>query len=124
VGEDFELQIQKSDILKSVRVCLIYYFHWFKGTGAVAFDNLMEDASTVEICRTQLWVWLNQRARIMDKEIFLDSETLIKYIEKEGSKISTHDKLTLMQAKGLLKHLLKQAQMNESFLELAYPLLD
>jgi malate synthase len=52
VGEDFDVLITKEDLLKSIRVCLVYYFHWFKGVGAVAFENLMEVSSTVEICRT------------------------------------------------------------------------
>lgn len=59
VGEDFGLAVDKKDIKRSVRVCLIYYFHWLKGSGAVAFDNLMEVSSTVEVCRVLLWVWLH-----------------------------------------------------------------
>lgn len=51
VGKDRNLQVLKSDILKSIRVCIIYYFNWLKGIGAVAFENLMEDAATTEICR-------------------------------------------------------------------------
>ncbi len=65
---DFDLAVSKSDIKKSVRVCLIYYYNWLKGQGAVFFDNLMEDSSTVEICRVQLWVWVYQRARIIDDQ--------------------------------------------------------
>lgn len=59
VGEDFGLTVDKNEIKRSVRVCLIYYFHWLKGSGAVAFDNLMEVSSTVEVCRVLLWVWLH-----------------------------------------------------------------
>jgi len=40
------------DVRKSIRVCLVYYLNWLKGLGAVAFENLMEVTSTVEICRT------------------------------------------------------------------------
>ena len=76
----------------------------------------------------QLWVWLHQRARVLSSKNEegspLDIELLTSIIVKESSKISTHDKLTLLQAKGLLKNLLKQEQLSESFLELAYPLLD
>lgn len=124
IGENLDMIVEKADVKRSVRVCLVYYFHWLKGIGAVSFDNLMEVASTVEICRVQLWVWLHQRARIPSKERNLDLDLLDKFIEKESGKISTHDKLTLLQAKSLLKSLLKQTQMSESFLELAYPILD
>jgi malate synthase len=30
---------------------------WLRGTGAAAIDNLMEDAATAEIARSQLWLW-------------------------------------------------------------------
>lgn len=58
IGDDLDLRVMKEDIIKSVRVCLVYYFNWLKGVGAVAHENLMEVSSTVEICRIQLWVWL------------------------------------------------------------------
>ena len=48
----------------------------------------------------------------------------MKYIEKESGKISTHDKITLLEAKNLFKTLIKQKTMSESFLEVAYPILD
>lgn len=51
VGANSDLKVEKADILKSIRVCIIYYFNWLKGVGAVAFENLMEDAATSEICR-------------------------------------------------------------------------
>lgn len=51
VGVNSDLKVEKADILKSIRVCIIYYFNWLKGVGAVAFENLMEDAATSEICR-------------------------------------------------------------------------
>jgi malate synthase len=127
VGEDFGLVVDKKDIKKSVRVCLIYYFHWLKGLGAVAFDNQMEVSSTVDICRIHLWVWLHQRVRVTDgkaETVRLDTELVHQIIEKEAVQISTHDKLTLIQAKTLLRNLLKQPNINESFLELAYSLLD
>lgn len=50
-GEDYDLSVSKADVRKSIRVCLVYYYHWLKGVGAVFLDNLMEDSSTVEICR-------------------------------------------------------------------------
>ena len=31
---------------------------WLSGVGAAAIDNLMEDAATAEISRSQLWQWV------------------------------------------------------------------
>ena len=89
-------------------VCLTYYLHWLKGVGAVSFENLMEDASTVEICRVQLWTWIHQRVRITDGRL-LDLEHVISYIEKQSSLISTTDKLALLEAKNILISLIKSA---------------
>ena len=97
IGEHYNLAIVKADLELSIRVCLNYYFQWLKGVGAFSLDNLMEVASTVDICRVQLWVWMKQRAKISDREgRYVDLKLIMRKIEKEGQKISTNDKLTLV----------------------------
>jgi malate synthase len=44
----------------NVRVALVYLEAWLRGAGAVAIDNLMEDAATAEIARSQIWQWIHQ----------------------------------------------------------------
>ena len=39
---------------------------WLGGQGAVPIYNLMEDAATAEISRTQIWQWLKHRATLDD----------------------------------------------------------
>jgi malate synthase len=39
---------------------------WIEGRGAVPLYNLMEDAATAEICRTQLWQWIRLGADLDD----------------------------------------------------------
>jgi malate synthase len=41
----------------NVSVALQYLDAWLRGNGAVAINNLMEDAATAEISRSQLWQW-------------------------------------------------------------------
>ena len=36
-----------------------YIESWLRGIGAAAIDNLMEDAATAEISRSQIWQWVN-----------------------------------------------------------------
>ncbi len=36
-----------------------YLAAWLEGSGAVAINNLMEDAATAEISRSQIWQWLH-----------------------------------------------------------------
>ena len=41
----------------NVSVGLAYLASWLAGNGAAAINNLMEDAATAEISRSQLWQW-------------------------------------------------------------------
>jgi malate synthase len=41
----------------NVSVGLAYLASWLMGNGAAAINNLMEDAATAEISRSQLWQW-------------------------------------------------------------------
>ena len=50
----------------NVRVGVQYIEAWLRGTGAVPLYNLMEDAATAEISRTQLWQWTHHAARLQD----------------------------------------------------------
>jgi len=47
----------------NVHVALRYLTSWVSGEGAVAIDNTMEDAATVEISRAQIWQWLRHRVK-------------------------------------------------------------
>ncbi|MFW6691283.1 malate synthase A [Streptomyces sp. MAR4 CNX-425] len=46
-------------LVNAVRVGIRYIEAWLRGLGAVAIFNLMEDAATAEISRSQIWQWIN-----------------------------------------------------------------
>jgi malate synthase len=50
----------------NVSVAVRYIEAWLRGLGAVAIDNLMEDAATAEISRSQVWQWIHQDQRTED----------------------------------------------------------
>jgi len=50
----------------NIRVGIQYLEAWLGGQGAVPIYNLMEDAATAEISRTQIWQWLKHRAALDD----------------------------------------------------------
>jgi malate synthase len=50
----------------NVDVGVRYLAAWLGGNGCVPIHNLMEDAATAEICRTQTWQWLRHGARLSD----------------------------------------------------------
>jgi malate synthase len=50
-------RVTEAGIRLNVSVALQYLAAWLGGNGAAAINNLMEDAATAEISRSQLWQW-------------------------------------------------------------------
>jgi malate synthase len=74
-----DVQIGEADLLQvpmgtrtdaglrhNLRVGVQYLEAWLRGQGCVPLYNLMEDAATAEISRTQVWQWIHQRATLDD----------------------------------------------------------
>jgi malate synthase len=59
-------RVTLNGIETNVDVALQYIEAWLRGHGAVAIHNLMEDAATAEISRSQLWQWVHHEASITD----------------------------------------------------------
>src|SRR5690606_1848707 len=55
--------VTETGVRKNINVGILYIESWLMGVGAAALYNLMEDAATAEISRTQVWQWLNSEAR-------------------------------------------------------------
>ena len=53
-------QVTEAGVHDNVRIALRYIESWLRGVGAAAIDNLMEDAATAEISRSQIWQWIHQ----------------------------------------------------------------
>ena len=52
----------------NIRVAVQYIEAWISGRGAVPIYNLMEDAATAEISRTQIWQWIRHGIRLDNGE--------------------------------------------------------
>ena len=59
-------QVTEAGVRTNVSVALQYLASWLDGNGAAAINNLMEDAATAEISRSQLWQWRVHRATLDD----------------------------------------------------------
>jgi malate synthase len=59
-------QITEAGVRLNISVALQYLDAWLRGNGAAAINNLMEDAATAEISRSQLWQWRVRGARLAD----------------------------------------------------------
>jgi malate synthase len=51
--------VTEQGLRSNVEVALLYLESWLRGSGAVGIHNLMEDAATAEISRSQVWQWLH-----------------------------------------------------------------
>jgi malate synthase len=56
-----EGRVTDAGVRSNVSIAVRYIESWLRGVGAAAIDNLMEDAATAEISRSQLWQWMHQR---------------------------------------------------------------
>jgi malate synthase len=78
--------ITEAGLRNNISVALQYLAAWLGGNGAVAIFNLMEDAATAEISRSQTWQWIHN-------DVALDDGTLVtrdlveRLIDEELSKI-------------------------------------
>ena len=55
-------RITEAGVRGNISVALQYLAAWLAGSGAVAINNLMEDAATAEIARSQVWQWIRHGA--------------------------------------------------------------
>ena len=76
----------------NIRIGLEYLSSWLNGNGCVPINNLMEDAATAEISRTQIWqwlkynIWLNNGQQVTKKYFF-------KILNEELQKLKNNDKI-------------------------------
>jgi malate synthase len=52
-------EVTEEGLRQNVSVGIRYIESWLRGVGAAAIDNLMEDAATAEISRSQVWQWVH-----------------------------------------------------------------
>ena len=58
--------ITDGGVRQNVDVAIQYIASWLRGTGAAAIYNLMEDAATAEISRSQIWQWIRSDAATVE----------------------------------------------------------
>ena len=84
--------ITEAGVRNSLSVAIQYTAEWLDGRGAVPIFNLMEDAATAEISRSQLWQWLHHGASTEDgKPIIAEWLSVLAAEELEKIKASVGD---------------------------------
>jgi malate synthase len=62
-------EVTLAGLRANVEVAIRYLESWLRGNGAVAIHNLMEDAATAEISRSQLWQWVRNATVLSDGSV-------------------------------------------------------
>ena len=78
--------ITEAGVRNNLSVAMQYTAHWLGGNGCVPIFNLMEDAATAEISRSQLWQWLHH-GQATDTGTPILEETLSLWAEEEPEKV-------------------------------------
>ncbi|GIS85434.1 MAG: malate synthase [Woeseia sp.] len=75
--------ITQQGIRENIRVGVQYIEAWLSGNGCVPLYNLMEDAATAEISRSQIWQWIHHKVRISESEQVISEEYFVQSLEEE-----------------------------------------
>ncbi|MEM1002410.1 MAG: malate synthase A [Bacteroidota bacterium] len=110
--------VTEEGVRKNINVGILYMEAWLRGYGAVALYNLMEDAATAEISRTQVWQWLHNEVALEDGRVF-NMELFEAIFYDEVEKLITEigedkiEKTKFPLAIGLFKKLVVQEEFEE-----------
>ena len=120
--------ITEKGLRMNINVGILYLESWLRGSGAAALYNLMEDAATAEISRTQVWQWIRNKAtlddgRKIDLELYHDlrDEEIENIKEYVGCKAYLEGEFPLAIA--LFNRLIVQDEFQEFLTLSAYKLL-
>ncbi|WP_416403371.1 malate synthase A [Arthrobacter sp. LFS091] len=82
--------ITEGGVRLNIEVGIRYIESWLRGNGAVAIHNLMEDAATAEISRSQLWQWIHSHA-ITDHGDIITREWVEDMLDEEFARLERFD---------------------------------
>jgi malate synthase len=82
--------ITEAGVRLNIEVGIRYIESWLRGNGAVAIHNLMEDAATAEISRSQLWQWIHSHAIVENGDI-ITREWVEDLLDEEFARLERFD---------------------------------
>ncbi|MCK9260875.1 MAG: malate synthase A [Azoarcus sp.] len=82
-----EQPITEAGVRNNINVGIHYLGSWLAGNGCVPIHNLMEDAATAEIARSQIWQWVVSPKGRMDDGRKVTAELIRAMIPEELSKV-------------------------------------
>ncbi len=82
-----EAPITEAGLRLNVSVGVQYLGAWLNGIGCVPINNLMEDAATAEISRSQVWQWIHSDKGVLEDGRRIDAELFRTILAEELEKI-------------------------------------
>ena len=84
-----EKPVTEAGLRNNISVGIQYIGSWLAGNGCVPVYNLMEDAATAEISRSQIWQWIRSPKGVLDDGRKVTKELFRKLLPEELAKVRT-----------------------------------
>jgi malate synthase len=78
--------VTEAGLRSNLAVAFQYISFWLSGRGAAGINNLMEDAATAEISRSQVWQWIRHGSTLDNGET-VTRDLVVRYLDEELAKI-------------------------------------
>jgi len=122
--------ITEEGVRHNIDVGMQYMAAWLGGNGCVPIYNLMEDAATAEISRSQLWQWLHHRdaalsdGRAIDRALVrsMFDEEARRLLENVGGDAAAADRARL--ARGIIEDIVSEDEFTEFMTLVGYDHLE
>ena len=85
-----EKPITEAGLRNNISVGIQYLGAWLAGNGCVPVFNLMEDAATAEISRSQIWQWIRSPKGVLEDGRKVTVELFRKLLAEELPKVRSH----------------------------------
>jgi malate synthase len=82
--------ITEAGLRNNISVGIQYLGAWLAGNGCVPVFNLMEDAATAEISRSQIWQWIRSPKGVLDDGRKVTVELVDRLLKEELPKVKTY----------------------------------
>ena len=109
-------EISEQGLRQNISIGIQYIEAWLSGNGCVPINNLMEDAATAEISRSQIWQWIHHRAKFADSNTEITEEYFFKTLDNEMERLVSernYESDTLQPAIKLFKDMSTNSKFDE-----------
>jgi malate synthase len=111
-------QATRAGLHNNVEVSLLYLAAWLRGSGAVGIHNLMEDAATAEVSRSQIWQWVHNGTTLEDGTT-VTAELVREVLDEEVQRITAQlgDQADAQQALKQARDLFEEVALAREFVD-------